>query len=205
MHRPLVTVVRVALPLALLAATSAFAQVPAARPAAAEPPPPAPMSVDECAVWARELGFAQSVADHDPAAFASFLHPDAAFGASRAAPTRGRDAITRRWAGIIEGKAVALAWYPTRVTIGPAGAAADPAADIAWSSGPGLFEDRAADARAPDAQGSRYTLSTFHSVWHRGADRVWRVLFDDGTEPRPASDADVAAFHRGRQATCPQR
>lgn len=204
MHRPIVNILRVALPLALLAAGGAFAQVPAARPAPAGPPPPAPMSAEECAVWARELGFAQSVADHDPVAFASYLHPDAAFGASRAAPTRGRDAITRRWAGIIEGKAVALAWYPTRVTIGPAADATGPAADIAWSSGPGLFEDRAPDDQASDAK-VRYTLSTFHSVWHRGADRVWRVLFDDGTEPKPATDADVAAFRAGRQVACPQR
>lgn len=148
MHRPLVAVVPVVLSLALLSAPTAFAQVPAAPPAATEPSPKAALSADECAVWARELGFAQSVADHDPEAFASYLHPDAAFGASRAAPTRGRDAITRRWAGIIEGKAVALAWYPTRVTIGPAGDATGPAADTAWSSGPGLFEDRAPDAGA---------------------------------------------------------
>ena len=195
MHRPISTImVRLALPLALLAMGSASAQAPAS-------PLPA-MSVDECAVWARELGFAQSVADHDPVAFASHLHPDAAFGASRASPTRGRDAITRRWAGIIEGKSVALAWYPARVTIGPvalATASADPAADIAWSSGPALFEDLDPDAKV------RHTLSTFHSVWHRGADRVWRVLFDDGSEPRPATQAEIAAFHAGRPAACPRR
>jgi len=194
MQRDLVSAVRLMLPLALLAMGGALAQ---------SPPPVTPpiLSTDECAVWARELSFAQSVADHDTAAFAAHLHPDAAFGASRAAPTRGRDAITKRWAGIIDGKAVALSWYPTRVTIGPATAntPAGPAADIAWSSGPGLFEDRDPGATV------RYTLSTFHSVWHRGADGVWRVLFDDGTEPKPATDADVAAFHAGRRVACPQR
>ena len=79
---------------------------PRPRPAAAK------LSADECAVWARELSFAQSVADHDAAAFAAHLHPDAAFGASRAEPTRGRDAIARRWAGIIEGKAVGAGLVP---------------------------------------------------------------------------------------------
>lgn len=95
----------------------------------------AALSPDECVVWQRELSFAQSVADHDAAAFAAHVHPGAAFGASRPVPTRGRDEITRRWGGIIEGKALALAWYPSRVTIGGAG-------DIAWSSGPSLLEDR---------------------------------------------------------------
>ena len=31
----------------------------------------------ECAVWQRELSFARSVADHDAAAFAEHLHPQA--------------------------------------------------------------------------------------------------------------------------------
>lgn len=146
---------------------------------------------DECAVWARELSFAQSVADHDAIAFAAHVHADAAFGASRPAPVRGREAITQRWSGIIEGKTVALAWYPSRVTIGGAG-------DVAWSSGPSLFEDLAPDAKA------RYSLGAFHSVWHRGADGVWRVLFDDGIEPKPATPADVAAFRAGRKTVCPK-
>ena len=178
--------------------------VPAGRRKRVRATPGEAPGAGECVVWAREPGFAQSVADHDPAAFASFLHPDAAFGASPASPTRGRDAITRRWAAIIQGTAVSLAWYPTPVTIGPAGNASGPAGDIAWSSGPGLFEDRAPDSRDAVA-GVRHSLSTFHSVWHRGAERVWRVLFDDGNEPKPASDADVAAFRAGRQVACPQR
>lgn len=199
MHRAAISTLRFVLPLVALVAASASAH-PAA-PAAAEPAPPAAnLMADECVVWARELSFAQSVAGHDPIAFAGHLHPDTAFGSSRPLPTRGRDAITARWSYIIEGKAFALEWYPTRVTIGPAGAtAADPAADIAWSSGPALFEDRAPDAKA------RYTLSAFRSVWYRGADRVWRVLFDEGTEPKPATDAEVDAFHRGRPSLCPQR
>ena len=44
----------------------------AAAPAVAQSPPkPAPtrMSGAECEVWARELSFAQSVADHDADAF----------------------------------------------------------------------------------------------------------------------------------------
>jgi ketosteroid isomerase-like protein len=149
------------------------------------------LGAQECQVWARELSFAQSVADHDPTAFASHLEADAAFGAGNAEPTRGRDQITRRWGGIIDGRRFRLEWYPTRTTIGGVG-------DIAWSSGPSLFED-------PDPKAEhRYRIGGFHSVWHRGADGVWRVLFDDGVEPRPVGEAEAVAFREGRRAACPQ-
>ncbi|HEY0505007.1 MAG TPA: DUF4440 domain-containing protein [Lysobacter sp.] len=180
-------------------ATVALLLAVAATPVAAQSPPPLPtarMSAVECEVWARELSFAQSVADHDATAFAAHLDTHAAFGASLAEPTRGRDAIARRWAGLIDGRRVKLSWYPTRTTVAASGS--DGVADVAWSSGPSLFEDT--DPKAPH----RYRIGAFHSVWHRGGDGAWRVLFDDGVEPRPASEAEVAAFRAGRQAACPQ-
>lgn len=182
--------------LCLLLPCGAFAQAPS------DVPPPK-LTADECAVWMRELSFAQTVADHDAAAFAAHLEQEAAFGAGRAEPTRGRDNITRRWAGIIEGKDLRLAWYPTRVTIGGAG-------DVAWSSGPALYEDLRLDDKSDDKQRTageaenRYAIGAYQSVWHRDAEGTWRVLFDDGMEPKPASEADVAAFQAGRRSTCPQ-
>lgn len=170
--------------LVLCTASTVAAQTPAAKAVPV-------MTQAECEVWARELSFAQSVADHDAAAFASHLDQDAAFGASLAQPTRGRDAIARQWAPVVEGKQVKLSWYPTRTTIGSV-------PDVAWSSGPALFESP--DPKAPQ----RYRIGGFHSVWHRGADGVWRVMFDDGIEPVPATDEQVAAFHAGRQSVCPQ-
>ena len=160
---------------------------------AAEPPavPVARMTPAECEVWARELSFAQSVADHDPTAFAAHLEPDAAFAAESPQPQRGRDAITSGWGGLISGKALLLSWYPTRTTIGGAD-------DVAVSSGPALYEDL-----RPGAD-PRYRIGAFHSVWHKGADGVWRVLFDDGIVPKPATEADVAAFREGRKPICPQ-
>jgi len=169
----------------LLVIASASAQQPV------KPAPVARMSAEECQVWARELSFAQSVAEHDAVAFASHLEPQAAFGASGPEPTRGRELIAKRWAGIVEGKRFKLSWYPTRTTIGGVG-------DIAWSSGPSLFED--ADPKAEH----RYRIGAFNSVWHRGADGVWRVLFDDGVEPRPVGEAEAMAFRDGRRTTCPQ-
>src|SRR5690606_28663441 len=84
-----------------LGATPLFAaaqEAPGAMPAAGS---------DACTVWARESAFAQSVADHDAAAFASFLHPDAVFVGGQG-PTRGAEAITAEWAGLIAGKGVLL-------------------------------------------------------------------------------------------------
>jgi ketosteroid isomerase-like protein len=157
--------------------------------AAAAPSMAAESTVPEdgrCAVWARELGFAQSVADHDALAFTEHLHPNAVFGVS-SKPTRGRDAITREWTGIIDGSAVKLEWYPTIVTVGGDGS-------TVYSSGPALFEDPKTGATS---------LSRFGSVWQRGADGAWRVIFDDGTRPTPADAAAVKAFHEGRRPDCP--
>ncbi len=169
----------------LLSAASASA-------ATARPPEPAPVLSDaECQVWMRELGFARSVAEHDTDAFAEHVHPQAAFNAGAPQPLRGREAIVAAWAGIIAGKDVKLSWYPERVTVGGPG-------DVAWSSGPALFEDPAREG------GERFSVATFHSVWHRDDDGVWRVLFDQGAGRKPADAAAVAAFHAGRRARCPQ-
>ena len=148
--------------------------------------PPDPRQQAECAVWQRELSFAQSVADHDARAFAEHLHADAAFGVSRKA-TVGRDAITAEWAGLIDGSALKLRWYPAVVTLGGDGR-------TAYSSGPALYEDpKTGEAR----------LGRFGSVWQRGDDGVWRVLFDDGIPPQKADAAAVQRFHEGRRPQCP--
>jgi ketosteroid isomerase-like protein len=169
----------------------AFAVHAVAQDTPAPAPPQPRMTAAECEVWARELSFAQSVADHDAAAFAEHLHPDAAFGVERAVPTRGRGAIATQWAGLIDGKALALRWYPTRTTIGGV-------ANIAASSGPALYEDLTPDTK------QHYSMSRFHSVWHKGDDGVWRVLFDDGTSPQPVTEAEAEGFKAARQTACPR-
>jgi ketosteroid isomerase-like protein len=161
-------------------------------PAFAQPATPTPsLSAAECEVWARELGFARSVAEHDASAFAGFLAEGAVFGAKRPQPRRGRDAVVAAWAGLVAGKELRLSWYPAMVAIG-----GEP--DIAYSSGPALYEDLAPDAR------QRFLIGGFQSIWHRDADGAWRVLFDDGIDPRPASEAEVAAFESGRREACPR-
>ncbi|MGY4515444.1 DUF4440 domain-containing protein [Lysobacter sp. HA18] len=167
----------------------AFALVPllAAAAAAPVPPRPAPFSADECAVFARELSFAQSVADHDAAAFAEHVAPDAAFAAGSPRPQRGRDAIVRAWAPIVRGDGIRLEWYPVRTTV---------VGDIAWSTGPALVEETENGA-------TRLTQGTFESVWRRNAQGVWQVVFDGGTPPREVQPAEAEAFRKARPTTCP--
>lgn len=149
----------------------------------ATPSPDSP----RCQVWQRELGFAKSVADHDPVAFAGFLAANAAVGVSRE-PTIGREAVTREWQGIIDGSALKLEWYPVVVTIGGDGG-------TAYSSGPALYQDPKTGA---------YRHGRYGSVWQREADGEWRLIFDDGIRPEPADAAAVQAFREGRNGVCPQ-
>lgn len=173
-----------------LAGLLAFSSAANAETDAPMPTPTATSA--RCEVWARELSFARSVAEHDAAAFRAHLHAGAVFGVGRDRQTRGGDAIARRWAGIVEGKAITIEWYPAYTT------ESAEAPGIVWSSGPSLVIEN------PGAEGARYSIGAFHSVWHRGADGVWRVLFDDGADSRPADAEQVRAFRAGRREACPE-
>lgn len=165
----------------------ALALVPLLAATTAAPPPPEPLSADECAVFMRELSFARSVAEHDAAAFAQHIAPDAAFGVGSPRPQRGREAIVKGWNGIVRGDGIRLEWYPARTTA---------VGDLAWSTGPALTE-----IQGPD--GPRLQMSTFQSVWRRGTDGIWHVLFDGGTPPRPVDAAAAEAFRAKRPTSCP--
>lgn len=138
-----------------------------------------------CEVWARELAFARSVAEHDAKAFAELLHANAAFGVTRG-PTTGRENIVREWQGIIDGSALKLEWYPDLVTVGGDGS-------VVFSSGPALYQDPKTGA---------YRHGRFGSVWQRDTDGAWRVVFDDGLKPEPADEAQVKAFRDGSGRAC---
>lgn len=160
---------------------AAAQEAPGAMPAAGS---------DACTVWARESAFAQSVADHDAAAFASFLHPDAVFVGGQG-PTRGAEAITAEWAGLIAGKGVLLRWYPDAVDVGANGA-------VALSRGPYWMEFPEGPAE------KRYLRGRFISTWLRDADGEWRVVFDGGAgdKPVPATADEVANLITARR-DCP--
>ena len=150
----------------------------------------APSADAACQVWQRELSFAQSVQRHDRAAFAAHVARDAVFDANTPNPTRGRNAIERNWAGILDGKTVRLHWYPHQVVVAHGGT-------LAYSSGPYLIENRDPRAKA------HYMAGHFATTWARGSDGVWRVVFDGGDAARPADAAAVAAFDSGRRSACP--
>lgn len=168
------------LPLLLVSAVlaPANAQTPSA--------PPAQDDAGRCAVWARELGFAQTVVDHDAQAFAGFVHENAVFGAGRH-PQRGREAITASWQPLIAGTQLELRWYPDTVSVAGDGR-------TAYSSGPALYRS---------TKDGSTRLGRFGSVWQIDTDGQWRVIFDDGIKPEPADAAAVKAFEAGRRAQCP--
>lgn len=175
----------------LLAALACLAPLAAGADDTPRPAPAAQaLSASECEVWERELGFARAVAAHDAAAFAEFVLPGAAFDAGQAEPVRGRDQVVAAWTDLVAGKGLRLSWYPSRVTIGGA-------PDVAWSSGPVLFEwpDR------PAAQ--RYATGIYHSVWQRDTDGRWRVLFDEGAGRVPATAGDAQRFRAQGPQACP--
>ena len=176
--------------LPIIVAGLVLSPLAAAQPAAPTTTGPA-LSAAECEVWTRELGFARSVAEHDAAAFADFIALGAVFGARGSQPQRGRDAVVAAWAGIVSGKDLLLSWYPRTVAIG-----GEP--DIAYSSGPALYRT------IEPNDGGWYQLGEYHSTWHRDDDGVWRVLFDEGIKPMPASEADVMAYSKGRREACPR-
>jgi len=169
--------------LALCVAGPASAQV---APIDAAPLPLATKRItassDECAVWRREQAFARSVEAHDMGAWQSFLHAGAVFDAGTVDADRGRDAVAKSWAPIVEGKAIALRWRPGIVQIG-----GEPT--IALSRGPYILQRVQAGATI-------YRVGMYQTVWVRdGGDGVWRVLFD-GSATTGQTMADRAAAER---------
>jgi ketosteroid isomerase-like protein len=163
----------------------------------ATPPPvaparPAPSPHDAmCAVWDREVSFAKSVQDHDAAAFAEHVHPNAVFVGGDDKLLRGRDAIVERWQGIVRGEKLHLGWHPTAVVV-----TGD--SHIALSRGPAWIE-----LLKPDAN-PRFLIGAFQSIWILGDDGVWRVTEDGGTpDPVPATEADVQKLKASIPARCP--
>jgi ketosteroid isomerase-like protein len=121
---------------------------------------------------AAETAFAQSMADRDAAAFASFIAEDAIFVNGRN-PLRGKAAIVADWAKYFEGEKAPFAWAPETVVVLAGGT-------LGQTKGP-----------VTDPEGK--PILEFRSTWRRDADGRWLVVFDDGTclcaaAPAPAED-----------------
>ncbi|MCB9898130.1 MAG: nuclear transport factor 2 family protein [Planctomycetes bacterium] len=111
-------------------------------------------------VEAREIAFAQSMADRDLEAFGAFISPEAIFFGGNL-PTRGRDAIVKHWTSFFEGDAAPFSWHPDVVEVLDSGG-------LALTSGP---------VRDPSGE----IVGRFNSIWRKDADGVWRVVFDKGS------------------------
>ena len=109
-------------------------------------------------VRAREQAFAQTMANRDHAAFASFVSQEAVFVGAR--PLRGRQQIADGWKRFFEAPRAPFAWKPDTVEVLESGT-------LALTSGP-----------VTDPEGK--PAGTFNSIWRREDDGTWRVVFDKG-------------------------
>ena len=115
-------------------------------------------------VQAAENAFAQTLADRDLEAFASYLADEAIFMDS-SQTMRGKDAIKAAWSAFFEGDTAPFSWESATVEVLDSGT-------LAHSSGPVFF---------PDGR----EVATFNSIWRREADGNWKVVFDKGCSACP--------------------
>jgi ketosteroid isomerase-like protein len=109
-----------------------------------------------------ELGFANTMARRDLAAFGTFVADDAVFFGSQGA-LRGKTAVIEGWRALFQGADAPFSWEPEIVEVLDSGT-------LALSSGP---------VRNPAGE----RVGTFNSIWRREADGRWRVVFDKGCPP----------------------
>lgn len=123
-------------------------------------PRPAPPSLEALRqqVWDRELAFAQTMADRDPVAFATFLSDDVVFVAPNE-ELRGPFQVCATWDAYFETPEAPFSWRPDRVVVLDS-------RDLALSTGPVL---------GPSGQ----PLGRFSTIW-RLEGGAWRVVFDKG-------------------------
>ena len=121
---------------------------------ASEPPTVAEL---EDSLRATEAAFAQTMADRDLDAFATFLAEDAIFSTPHRV-LRGRAEIVEGWKSLYEGPEAPFSWTPDRVHVLEDGT-------IGGSTGP-----------VHDPAGN--VLGHFVSTWRRQPDGSWKIILD---------------------------
>ncbi len=111
-----------------------------------------------------EMAFAKTMADRNPAAFASFLSKETIF-MSNGRVSRGPQQVAERWKSYFAGPRPPFSWEPEEVQVLDSGT-------LAMTSGP-----------VRDPAGKR--IGTFNSVWRREAKGQWKIVLDNGC---PACD-----------------
>ena len=98
--------------------------------------------------------------------FSSFLDPDARFVGQSV--LRGPEAIVAAWSVLFTQEGPRLAWRPRIIEVLDSG-------DYALSRGPFRLRSRSEDGTTLEQWG------TFNSVWRKGEDGGWQVVFDEDT------------------------
>jgi ketosteroid isomerase-like protein len=110
-------------------------------------------------LFATEESFAETMADRDHQAFASFLADETVFFGGRG-EIRGKAAVAAAWKPFFDGPSAPFSWQPDTAAVLDSGT-------LGLTSGP-VF--------APD--GTR--IGTFNSVWRREPGGSWKIVFDRG-------------------------
>ncbi len=153
--------IAVAVALAGAGGCSMFKGKPAGPgPAAVAPAAPGSRAQLELEVTEAERAFARTMADRDIKAFGSFIAEDAVFF-SEDPPLRGREAVVSGWQHFFVTAQAPFSWSPARVAVNDAGTEA-------LDTGPVM---------APDG---RTKVGSFTSVWRRGSDGKWKIIWDNG-------------------------
>ena len=110
-------------------------------------------------VTATERAFAQTMADRDHGAFASFVAEDTVFF-SGPKPLHGKQAVVDFWARFYQKPQAPFSWEPDEVEVLDSGT-------LAISSGP---------VRNPEGK----LFARFTSIWRLEAPGRWKIIFDKG-------------------------
>jgi ketosteroid isomerase-like protein len=108
-----------------------------------------------------EIAFAKTMADRDLAAFTKFLADDTIWLGRNV--MRGSKQVADSWKRFYEGKEAPFSWEPERVEVNDSGT-------LGLSTGP-----------VRDPAGKR--VGTYNSIWRRGTDGKWTIIFDNGCPP----------------------
>jgi ketosteroid isomerase-like protein len=121
-------------------------------------------------VWAAEVAFARSMADHDLQAFGAHLSDEALFFAGPNV-LRGKAQVVDGWKGMVTAEQAPFSWAPDQVEVLDSGT-------LALSTG--LVRD-------PTGK----PVARFNSIW-RLEGGEWHVVFDKGSPLPPAPAAPEA-------------
>jgi ketosteroid isomerase-like protein len=108
-----------------------------------------------------ETAFAKTMTDRDHAAFTKFLADDTIWLGRTV--MRGKAQVADSWKRFYEGKEAPFSWEPERVEVNDSGT-------LGISTGP-----------VRDPAGKR--VGTYNSIWRRGPDGKWMIIFDNGCPP----------------------